>query len=236
MGLRDRAGRPAYLAPCGVMTAAKIAAMTAATGARTDGTTAATGVPDPGCCGDSYTPRRTRNPPNEGRAGSGQAHEHRRSGAIWLFSQSRPFAIECDRVAVRHPDPSAGELGQSACPTPMGQVILLSLTASFNPTLVAATTVMLLLDNPAKLMLGYLLGAYVTSITLGLVIVFSASNSGTTNTTENTLSPAVDIALGAIALFAAWVVWSGRHERYTHAGGRARRRSPTRVRRGGSGS
>ena len=96
----------------------------------------------------------------------------------------------------------------------MSQVILLSLTASFNPTLVAATTVMLLLDNPAKLMLGYLLGAYVTSITLGLVIVFSASNSSTTNTTQNTLSPAVDIALGGIALLAAWVVWSGRHERF----------------------
>ncbi|MGZ6639234.1 MAG: hypothetical protein ACXVII_41165, partial [Solirubrobacteraceae bacterium] len=65
----------------------------------------------------------------------------------------------------------------------MGQVILLSLTASLNPTLVAATTVMLLLPSPGKLMLGYLLGAYVTSITLGLVIVFTASNSSTTNTT-----------------------------------------------------
>ena len=96
----------------------------------------------------------------------------------------------------------------------MGQVILLSLTASLNPTLVGATTVMLLLDHPAKLMVGYLLGAYVTSITLGLVIVFTASNSSTTNTTENTLSPAVDIALGAIALVGAWFVWSGRHERF----------------------
>ncbi|HSO97879.1 MAG TPA: GAP family protein [Solirubrobacteraceae bacterium] len=96
----------------------------------------------------------------------------------------------------------------------MGQVILLSLTASLNPTLVAATTVMLLLDNPAKLMLGYLLGAYVTSITIGLVIVFTASNSSTTNTAENTLSPAVDIALGAIALLGAWFVWTGRHERF----------------------
>ena len=96
----------------------------------------------------------------------------------------------------------------------MGQVVLFSLTASLNPTLVAATTVMLLLDKPARLMLGYLLGAYLTSITLGLVIVFSASNSSTTNTTENTLSPAVDIALGAIVLIAAWVVWSGRHERF----------------------
>ena len=96
----------------------------------------------------------------------------------------------------------------------MGQVILLSLTASLNPTLVAATTVMLLLDNPAKLMLGYLLGAYVTSITLGLVIVFSASNSSTTNTTENTLSPTVDIVFGGLALLGAWIIWSGRHERF----------------------
>ena len=92
----------------------------------------------------------------------------------------------------------------------MGQVILLSLTASLNPTLVAATTVMLLLPSPSKLMLGYLLGAYVTSITLGLVIVFAASNSSTTNTTENTLSPTVDIVLGGLALVGAWVVWSGR--------------------------
>ena len=95
----------------------------------------------------------------------------------------------------------------------MGQVILLSLTASLNPTLVAATTVMLLLPSPSKLMLGYLLGAYVTSITLGLVIVFSLSNSSTANTTENTLSPAADIALGLLALVGAWVVWSGRQQR-----------------------
>jgi Sap, sulfolipid-1-addressing protein len=95
----------------------------------------------------------------------------------------------------------------------MGEVILLSLTASLNPTLVAATTVMLLLPRPKKLMLGYLLGAYVTSITLGLVIVFALPNSGATHTTENTLSPAVDIALGAIALAIAFVLHSGGHER-----------------------
>ena len=95
----------------------------------------------------------------------------------------------------------------------MSQVILLSLTASLNPTLVAATTVMLLLPSPKKLMLGYLLGAYMTSITLGLVIVFSLSNSSTSNTTENTISPAVDIVLGAIALAVAFVLYTGRHER-----------------------
>jgi hypothetical protein len=95
----------------------------------------------------------------------------------------------------------------------MGQVIALSLTASFNPTLVAATTVMLLLERPTRLMLGYLLGAYVTSITLGIVIVFSFSNSGATNTTENTINPAFDIAIGAILLAISFVLYTGRHER-----------------------
>lgn len=102
----------------------------------------------------------------------------------------------------------------------MSEVILLALTASLNPTLVAATTVMLLLDKPTRLMLGYLLGAYVTSITLGLIIVFSLSGSSATSTTENTISPAVDIGLGAIALAISFVLYTGRAERL-----RARRRA-----------
>jgi hypothetical protein len=95
----------------------------------------------------------------------------------------------------------------------MSQVILLSLTASLNPTLVAATTLMLLLDKPVKLMAGYLAGAYLTSITLGLIIVFSLSDSSAANTTENTISPAVDIGLGALALAISFVFYTGRVER-----------------------
>jgi Sap, sulfolipid-1-addressing protein len=95
----------------------------------------------------------------------------------------------------------------------MTQVVLLSLTASLNPTLVAATTVMLLLDKPTRLMLGYLIGALMTSITLGLIIVFSLSGSSASNTTENTLSPAVDIGLGAVALAISFVLYTGRAQR-----------------------
>src|ERR1700749_2543704 len=95
----------------------------------------------------------------------------------------------------------------------MSEVILLSLTASLNPTLVAATTVMLLLDRPVRLMGGYLLGAYLTSITLGLIIVFSLSDSKAASTTENTVNPAVDIGLGAICLAIAFVFYTGRVER-----------------------
>jgi hypothetical protein len=92
----------------------------------------------------------------------------------------------------------------------MGEVIVLSLTASLNPTLLAATTLMLVLEKPARLMLGYLCGALLTSITLGIIIVFSFSTSSTANTTQHKVSPAVDIALGGIALLLAYVIHTGR--------------------------
>jgi hypothetical protein len=95
----------------------------------------------------------------------------------------------------------------------VGHVFLLSLTAALNPVLVGASTVMLLLPNPTRLMLGYLLGALMTSITLGLVIVFALKDSGAVRTTENAVNPGVDLALGAIMLIAALVLGTGRDKR-----------------------
>jgi hypothetical protein len=95
----------------------------------------------------------------------------------------------------------------------VGQVFVFSLTAALNPTLLTATTVMLLLPAPARLMLGYWLGAMMTSITLGLVIVFALEGSTAVNTTQHTLSPAADLALGALALVVAAVIGTGRHAR-----------------------
>jgi hypothetical protein len=78
----------------------------------------------------------------------------------------------------------------------MGEVIFQSLLAAVNPTLFAATTVILLLPNPGRLMFGYWLGAMLTSVSLGLLIVFSLQGSGTVSTTKKTLSPLADIVLG----------------------------------------
>jgi hypothetical protein len=82
-------------------------------------------------------------------------------------------------------------------------ILLLALSSALNPTLLAATTVMLLLPKPRNPMLGYLLGALMTSITLGLVIVFSLQGSGAVEVAKNTLGPAGDIALGLIFLIVA---------------------------------
>ncbi len=92
----------------------------------------------------------------------------------------------------------------------LASIFLLSLVAMFTPTLLAAVTVMMLLPNPKKLMLGYLLGAYTASITLGLLIVFSLNGSGSVDTAKNTLGPGEDIVIGLLALLVAFVLGTGR--------------------------
>ena len=95
----------------------------------------------------------------------------------------------------------------------MGDVFLLAFLAALYPTLLAATTVMLLLPHPKRLLLGYLCGAAMTSITLGLVIVFALRHAGLTKTTQVTLGPGEDIVLGCLALAIAFVLRSGRDRR-----------------------
>jgi hypothetical protein len=88
-------------------------------------------------------------------------------------------------------------------------VVLLALTASLNPTLLAATTMMLLLDHPSRLMAGYLAGAFLMSVTVGLVIVFTLNGSSVTKSVQHTVNPLVDIAFGLIAFAVALVIRSG---------------------------
>jgi hypothetical protein len=91
----------------------------------------------------------------------------------------------------------------------MSKVFLFALTAALNPTLLTATTVMLLLPNPRRLMLGYLAGALTTGVVVGIAIVEWLSNSHGVSTTKNTVAPGIDFALGFILLLAAYVIWSG---------------------------
>lgn len=92
----------------------------------------------------------------------------------------------------------------------VGEILLLALLAALNPTLLAAVTVMLLLPSPSRLMLGYLLGAYLTGISVGLLIVFALSGSGLAETGERTTSPAQQFVLGGLALVVALVLGTDR--------------------------
>jgi len=92
----------------------------------------------------------------------------------------------------------------------LGTIFLLSLLAMFNPTLLAAVTLMLLTENPKRLMLGYLLGAYTASITIGLAIVFALHDSDAVSTSKQTIGPVEDLVIGALLLLVAYVLATDR--------------------------
>jgi hypothetical protein len=106
----------------------------------------------------------------------------------------------------------------------MDSIVFWAFAAALNPTLLAATTVMLLLPSPKKLLLGYLLGAMLTSITLGMVIVFSLHGSSAESTAKSTLSPGTDLALGVILLLIAYALKPREVPEEPHHEGRLARR------------
>jgi hypothetical protein len=72
---------------------------------------------------------------------------------------------------------------------------------------------MMLLPSPVTLMLGYLLGALITSITLGLVILSSLEGSDAVRTVKQMLGRAATIILGVLFPIAVSVIGTGRYQR-----------------------
>jgi hypothetical protein len=95
----------------------------------------------------------------------------------------------------------------------MGDIFLLSLVAAANASLLAAVTVMLFLPSPKRLLLGYLAGALLTSLTIGFLVVFVVDDASATSTAENSVSPSIDVALGLILLLVAYVLRGGHDQR-----------------------
>jgi hypothetical protein len=82
-----------------------------------------------------------------------------------------------------------------------------------NPTLLAAVTVMLTLPSPKRLLLGYLLGAALTSVTCGLLLVFLLPGSSTSSTAKRTVNPIIDLVVGLLILLIVVRVGRGRDRR-----------------------
>lgn len=94
----------------------------------------------------------------------------------------------------------------------MGKIVGYALVAALNPALLAATTIMLLLERPKRLMLGYWLGAMFTAVTLGLVIVFALKGSGFEHSSKKATHPAIALALAGILLVVVVVLATGLHK------------------------
>lgn len=95
----------------------------------------------------------------------------------------------------------------------MWDIFLLSLVAAANASLLAAVTVMLFLPSPKRLLLGYLAGALLMSLTIGFMIVFVVHDASSTETARNAVSPSIDIAVGLVFLLVAYVLEAGHDQR-----------------------
>jgi hypothetical protein len=118
----------------------------------------------------------------------------------------------------------------------VGQVFVFSLTAALNPSLLTAVTVMLTLEQPKRLLVGYLLGALLTSITCGLLLVFALPGSSTSSTAKHGVNPVLNIALGALVLVVVFVVATGRDTRRRAWSERKRERAKDKAPPGGAAS
>src|SRR6516164_3264651 len=110
----------------------------------------------------------------------------------------------------------------------MAEVVVLALTAAFNPTEVAAIAVMLLLPRPGRLMFGYWLGAMLTGVASGCVIVFALEGTGAEHTTRHTVGPVVWLVVAVLLVIAAFAVARGEDKRMRSTAGSA---TPKRKRR-----
>ena len=90
------------------------------------------------------------------------------------------------------------------------QIFGLALVSMANPTLLAAVTVMLLMPSPRRLMVGYLLGAYLTSITCGILVLYALEGTEAVESTRKTISPVAQIVLGLLFLVVAAALGEGR--------------------------
>jgi len=89
----------------------------------------------------------------------------------------------------------------------MAELIPLAIASAFWPILLVVVIVSLRATHPILLLVSFLAGGLLTTITVGLVVIYALEGSSLTGSSQSTFDPAVEIAAGAFALLAAAVLW-----------------------------
>ncbi len=92
----------------------------------------------------------------------------------------------------------------------LGKLLILALGAAFYPTLLAVVLFVLTRPNPVRLLAAFLVGAALTSISVGLVILYALNTSGAITESNHSVSPVIDLVAGALSLILAFLVATGR--------------------------
>jgi len=89
----------------------------------------------------------------------------------------------------------------------MPELLLLAIASAFWPVLVVVVIVSLRARRPVRLLVSFLVGGLLTTVTLGLTIIYVLEGSSFTGRSKQTFEPAVKVTVGALAVLAAVVLW-----------------------------
>lgn len=91
----------------------------------------------------------------------------------------------------------------------MLNVLALACVAALYPTLLAGVIVMLTRPDPRPLLVAFLLGGMLISVSSGLLILYVVNGAFTT-TQQKSASPKIDLIAGILSLILAGVLWARR--------------------------
>lgn len=87
------------------------------------------------------------------------------------------------------------------------EILLLAVASAFWPTLILVVVVALRLEHPTRILLFFVAGALLTTISIGLAIVFSLDGTTVAARSNHSGRAAVYLVAGALSLLAAAALW-----------------------------
>lgn len=109
----------------------------------------------------------------------------------------------------------------------MVNILVLAVGAAVSPTILAVVIVTLRRPRPQRLLLAYLVGGLLTSITVGIAIVTSLKGLDVVSGSGPAADPIVNFTVGALALLVAYVLATDR-DAGLHARRQGHREKPSR--------
>src|SRR3954454_7031033 len=89
----------------------------------------------------------------------------------------------------------------------MPELLLLAIASAFWPVLVVVVIVSLRAGHPVRLLVSFLVGGLLTTVTVGLVILYVLEGSSLGGHPKHAFEPWVKVTVGCLAVLAAVVLW-----------------------------
>jgi hypothetical protein len=102
------------------------------------------------------------------------------------------------------------------------EILLLAVASAFWPTLILVVVVALRLEHPIRILVFFVAGALLTTISIGLAIVFALDDTTVASGSNRSISAGIYLVVGALSLLAGAALW--------RSAGRPRKPKPPKTR------